>query len=143
MAYGRRGCKGERLENRRILVDTSIIIDYLRKVDKSKTLFWKLVNQYDCLISSVTVFELYSGAKNDEHKKDIETILSCLDIVFFDTTQAKLSAEIFQTLKKQNNLIEFRDIFIASCAMTHKVSLATFNVKHFIRVDTLNIYKNA
>ncbi len=131
------------MENRRILIDTSIIIDYLRKVNKSKTLFWKLVNQYDCLISSVTVFELYSGAKSTEHQKDIETVLSFLDIVSFDSTQAKLSAEIFQTLKQQNNLIEFRDIFIASCAISKKVLLATFNEKHFIRVDALNLYRNA
>ena len=131
------------MESRRILIDTSIIIDYLRKVNKSKTLFWKLVNQYDCLISSVTVFELYSGAKSLEHKKDVKTVLSFLDIVSFDSTQAKLSADIFQTLKQKNNLIEFRDIFIASCAVFKKVPLATFNEKHFVRIDALNIYKNA
>ena len=131
------------MENRRILIDTSIIIDYLRKVNKSKTLFWKLVNQYDCLISSVTVFELYSGAKSIEHTKDIKTVLSFLYMVSFDSTQAKLSVEIFQTLKQQNNLIEFRDIFIASCAISKKVSLVIFNEKHFVRVDALNIYKNA
>ncbi len=129
------------MENRRVLIDTSIIIDYLRKVNKSKTLFWKLVNQYDCLISSVTVFELYSGAKSIEHKKDIEIVLSFLDIVSFNDAHAKLSAEIFKTLKQQNNLIEFRDIFIASCAISKKVSLATLNEKHFVRIDALNLCK--
>ena len=95
------------------------------------------------MISSVSVFELYSGAKSIEHKKDIKTVLSFLDIVSFDSTQAKLSAKIFQILKQQNNLIEFRDIFIASCAISKKVSLATFNEKHFVKIDALNIYKNA
>jgi len=59
-----------------VLIDTSIIIDYLRKQNKEKTLFWETINRFECFISSVTVFELYSGAKTDEHVKALDIVLS-------------------------------------------------------------------
>ena len=120
-----------------------MIIDYLRKVNKSQILFWKLVNQYDCLISTVTLFELYSGAKSEEHKKDIKIVLSFLNVIYFDSEQAKLSSGIFQVLKQHNRLIEFRDIFIASYAISEEVSLATLNTKHFTRINNLSLYRDA
>ena len=123
------------MENSDILIDTSIIIDYLRKVNKSKTEFWRVINEYNCAISTVTLYELYSGAKNDKQKKELDIILSFLEIIPFDISQAKYASDIFQTLKKENKLIEFRDIFIASCAISKKLPLVTLNKKHFERID--------
>ena len=135
--FGYRRGEDKKLGNREILVDTSIIIDYLRKQKKEKALLWKLLNQYECIISTVTVFELYSGAKSSEHREAIDDILEFVDIIDFDSIQAKISSDIFQKLKKENQLIEFRDIFIASCAISQKLSLVTFNTDHFIRIEEL------
>ena len=120
-----------------ILIDTSIIIDYLRKRDKEKTLFWKIINKTECYISTVTIFELYSGVKNDKHLDALDMVLSHLEVLDFNTTQAKIASNIFRSLKTKNKLIEFRDIFIASCAITANMPLATLNTKHFQRIDGL------
>ena len=40
--FGYRRGEDKKLGNREILVDTSIIIDYLRKQKKEKALLWKL-----------------------------------------------------------------------------------------------------
>jgi len=122
-----------------VLVDTSIIIDYLRKINKEKTLFWDIINTYTCYISSVTVFELYSGAKEPKHSEALDIVLSHLDILAFDVVQAKIAASIFQKLKANNKLIEFRDIFIASSAISKDIPLATLNKKHFKRIDNLEL----
>ena len=118
------------MEYSEVLVDTSIIIEYLRKINKEKTLFWKIINTYECYISSVTVFELYSGAKEYSHKEALDIVLSHLNILPFDTEQAKISASLSQKLKAKNKLIEFRDIFIASSAIAKQIPLATLNKKH-------------
>lgn len=125
------------MEYRKVLVDTSVIIDYLRKTNKEKSLFWKIINAHDCFISTVTVFELYSGVKDDKHIEAIDKVLSFLEILDFNTHQAKLASDTFRTLKKKNNLIEFRDIFIASCAIYENIPLVTLNTKHFKRIETL------
>jgi len=125
------------LEYSKVLIDTSIIIEYLRKTHKEKTLFWKIINSYDCYISSVTVFELYSGAKEPSHHQALNTVLSYLNIIEFDEEQAKIASSIFQKLKAKNKLIEFRDIFIASSAVNAQIPLATLNKKHFKRIDNI------
>jgi len=62
-----------------------------------------------------------------------------LDIISFDARQAKEAAKIYQVLKKSNKLIEFRDIFIASCAIIQNIPIATFNIDHFERIEDIKI----
>lgn len=46
-----------------ILVDTSILIEYYRRTDKSKSVWINLIDQgYEFAISEITKYELYSGA---------------------------------------------------------------------------------
>ncbi len=130
------------MENSNILIDTSIIVDHLRKKNKSKSKFWKLANAFNCAISTITLFELYSGAKNNSQKKDIDIISALMDIIPYDANQAKMASEIFHTLKKDNKLIEYRDIFIASCAIEQNIPLATPNKKHFDRIENLRLLTN-
>ena len=128
------------MEYSEVLIDTSIIIEYLRKTNKEKTLFWEIINKHECFISSVTVFELYSGAKDINHHKALDIVLSHLTILPFDSKQAKIASSIFQKLKAKNKLIEFRDIFIASSAIEKQIPLATLNKKHFKRIDDLILF---
>jgi len=130
------------LEYRKVLVDTSVIIDYLRKTKKEESIFWKVINNYDCVISVVTIFELYSGAKNQQHSEAIDKVISFLEILSFDTPQAKLASKIFKILKEKNKLIEFRDIFIASCAISENIPLVTLNDNHFKRIEDLVLLTN-
>ena len=130
------------MEYRKVLVDTSVIIDYLRKTKKEESIFWKVINNYDCVISVVTIFELYSGAKNKQHIEAVDKVISFLEILSFDTPQAKLASKIFKILKEKNKLIEFRDIFIASCAIGENIPLVTLNDKHFKRIEDLVLLTN-
>jgi tRNA(fMet)-specific endonuclease VapC len=128
------------LEHKRVVVDTTIIIEYLRKENKEETTFWKLINSYDkCIVSTVTVFELYSGAKSTQHRKAIDKILEFLEVYSFEYEEAKEASKVYLELKQKNKLIEFRDIFIASCAMIQNIPLATLNHKHFKRIVQLKL----
>ncbi len=45
------------------MIDTTLLIDYFRKTDKSKSKLVQLSERFDQLaISAVTEFEVYSGA---------------------------------------------------------------------------------
>ncbi len=124
----------------RVLVDTSIIIDFLRKKKKSKSILWKVKDSSICSMSSITLFELLSGAKNEQHLEDIKIISNWIETIYFNDEIAELSAMIYRNLKRDNQLIEFRDIFIAATTKHHKFSLATLNVKHFDRIQGLTLY---
>jgi len=125
------------LEHRRILVDTSIFIDYFRKENKTKTKLYLLRKEgYELTTSSICYFEYMSGSKNRDFDK---MLFDNIEVVAFDKNQAYIASQIFQKLKKKNMLIEFRDILIASSAIAQNISLATLNYRHFNRIDDLNI----
>lgn len=55
-----------------ILIDTDIVIEYLRNKDKSSSDLIKLLQQHDLFLSSISEFELYLGAKTARHQKDLD-----------------------------------------------------------------------
>jgi len=130
------------LANSKLLIDTSVIIDFLRKKDKRKSKFWRYINKYDCYISIITHFELFCGANTKLKRAELEKLLNFLTVINFNTDISFQASNIFTSLKKQNKLIEFRDIFIASTAMSLKIPLATLNKKHFDRVKGIKLLSN-
>jgi predicted nucleic acid-binding protein len=123
------------LEHRRVLVDTSIFIEYFRKENKKNTkLYWLREEGYEIVTSSICYFEYMSGSKNGE----FDTVLfKNIAVIDFDKEQAYIASQTFKDLKQRNALIEFRDILISSSAMALDIPLATLNRRHFERIEDL------
>lgn len=62
------------MENRKVLTDTSIVIDYLRNKDKPSSKFIQLFKEFDLCISVISIFELLNGATAKEKHKDIQKL---------------------------------------------------------------------
>jgi predicted nucleic acid-binding protein len=127
------------MENRRILADTSVIIEFLRKDKKDKSWLWKIKETSVCFMSSITLFELLSGAKTDKHFEDIDKITKWIETIDFDDEIAMVAASMFRNLKRNNQIIDYRDIFIAATAKVHHLTLATLNINHFDRIEGLTL----
>lgn len=125
------------MEDGIVLVDTSIVIDYIRSADKENTSFIKLFKQYELCISVISVFELNNGATTPQKQKDVATICENIEIIDFDYAMSQEASEIYRYLKSQNKLIEFRDILIAATALARKIKIATKNHKDFSRILNL------
>ena len=91
-------------------------------------------------MSSITLFELLSGAKAEKHFDDIKTIMKWIQSIYFDDDIADTAAAIFRELKARNQIIEYRDIFIAATARCYDFWVATLNVGHFERIDGLKLH---
>ena len=50
------------------------------------------------------------------------------------------AAQLYHRLKRENKLIDFRDIFIAATCIANNLPLATLNQKHFQRIEDLELY---
>ena len=122
-----------------MVIDTTLFIEFLRAKDKTQTILYNLPENTPLYISAVTVFELYAGATTDQKKKDVELIISDLIILPFSVEIAMKAAKVFNDLKRKNQLIEFRDIFIGCTALVHKLPIRTLNLKHFSRISDLEI----
>jgi predicted nucleic acid-binding protein len=108
----------------KLLIDTSIIIDYLRRKDKEDTLLVKLSNNdYQHNISIVTHTELYAGKSvwEDEYLyKIVEKLCASINILFIDRTISKKAGEIRARFD-----IKFVDAVIAATAIQNECSLVT------------------
>ncbi|PID88434.1 MAG: twitching motility protein PilT [Bacteroidia bacterium] len=127
------------MEHRGILIDTSIVIEYLRSTKREKTNFIQLFQKYDIFLSVISVFELFNGAKDQNKKQDIDTIIREVNTQNFTLETAKIASEIYRNLRKQNKIIEFRDILIAATSIQYNLPIATLNIKHFERIKNLQI----
>jgi len=127
------------MESGRMVVDTSIFIEYLRTKDKTKTTLFKIPNQYQIYISAVTLYELLMGATSNEKYQDIRILTYDLPVLPFDDDVAVKASEIYHYLRKNNQMIEFRDIFIAATSIENAMPIVTLNKKHFDRIQQLKI----
>lgn len=122
-----------------MVVDTSVFIEFLRVKRKEKTILFNLPDNSQLFVSTITLFELYAGATTPEKWKDIRLLTEDLPILTLTIDIAKEAANIFQQLRKQNQIIEFRDIFIGATALVNNIPVLTLNKKHFSRINKLEI----
>jgi tRNA(fMet)-specific endonuclease VapC len=124
-----------------MVIDTGIFIEHLRIKDKTASTLYKLADNSDLFISAVSLYELYMGATTKEKEADVQNITSDLSILAFTDAVAQKAAEIYHQLRRSNQMIEFRDIFIAATALVNELPIVTLNKKHFKRVDGLQILR--
>jgi len=122
-----------------MVVDTNIFIKHLRAGDKSKTILSELTKQGSFFITSITLFELLIGATNAEKRDDVHKLVSGVPVLTLDEESSKIAAEVYLKLKSRNQIIEFRDIFIAAICIAHKQPIKTLNKKHFTRIEGLTV----
>ena len=94
-----------------ILIDTDIVIEYLRSKAKSSTELIKLLQKHDVLLSSISEFELYLGAKTEQHRRDLEMIFNEVQVVPFDFGCGRIAAKIWKGRELTHQHLEIKDIF--------------------------------
>lgn len=127
------------MENSVVCLDTSVLIDFYRNRDKSKSLLFRLTEKYPFFaVSAVTEYELCLG-NSQEQNIFWDDFFSRVIILPFDSNAVKQSVNIYRQLKQQNKLIDMPDIMIAGTVLQNNMPLATLNRKHFERISGLEI----
>ncbi|MBI2043487.1 type II toxin-antitoxin system VapC family toxin [Candidatus Pacearchaeota archaeon] len=121
---------------RKICLDSDIIIELL----KNNLEVIKTINSLDAefYATVVNIFEIWTGRMEKESKTIIE-LISELNILDFDRKSALRAGDIRKKLKGRGELIEIRDIFIASICIQNNMELLTYNKKHFERLKQFEL----
>lgn len=122
----------------KILLDTSLIVDLIRRKDRQNSYLAKVSNEY-LYISILTHTELYSGKsvwEKDYAQKELKSILSEISIIALDEKISQKAGFI----KAHNPNIDLIDCIIAATAITEDLELATLNTKDFKTIKDLRIY---
>ena len=127
------------MADKKLMVDSTILIDYFRKTDKANSKLVSHFRTYDQLyISSVTEFEVVNGA-TEVHLQFWDGMLTRFTILDFDSKAARQAADIVTQLKIKRKTIDKPDLFIAATAVVNGLTLDTLNTKHFIHIDSLHL----
>lgn len=110
------------------LVDTSVVIDYLRRRNQA-------IDYIDALpsrpaVSVATVMELYVGARSRREEVAIEDLLAGCNMLPVTLEIARSAGQLMKHFGRANGLDDL-DAIIAATVEHHELELATLNVKHF------------
>jgi predicted nucleic acid-binding protein len=117
-----------------MLVDTDILIDYLRGNASAISFLESRVDQV--MISAVSVAELYQGVREGKERGILSRMISAL-IVLPLTEEIAEMAGLYRRDFRARTGCGLADCMIAATASVHQVSLATLNGKHFTMLDAV------
>ncbi|MFQ6014514.1 MAG: type II toxin-antitoxin system VapC family toxin [Anaerolineae bacterium] len=87
------------LETPQLVIETDIIIDYLRR--RTETLRTALLH-YECAITAITLYELKAVAVRSERQERLMgKLLTIVAVLPFDMQAAERAAETWRTLAAQ------------------------------------------
>ena len=122
-----------------IVLDTSMLIDFFRKRNKSKSALFQLMDHYEFYISVVTAFEIQIGIKSDRQQQEYQGFMENIGVLPIDERGIENAVKIYNHLKNQNAQIGLADLLIGATAVRYDLSLATLNRKHFERIPELEL----
>jgi len=127
---------------KKYLIDSDILIYFLKgKQEVVERLSQIPINAL--YISRINYTELIYGAYNstkiNQNLKVIEPFLESFEVLELTKTSSLIFAKEKARLKKSGNMIADMDLMIASIAIENDCTLISNNIKHFNRVQDLEL----
>ena len=122
-----------------IIADTDVLIDAMRGISPARDRIALELKAGTLATTSVTAFELASGARTDAHRRNVEQLLAAMSIIPLDAVAARDAADLRRTLEARGEAIGMADYLIAGICRTRAAILLTRNRRHFDRVPRLRL----
>jgi len=126
------------MENKRIIVDTSVWIEYFKNNQKYVPFIEDSLNLENILISGPIISELLHGVKSEKEYKLLSESISavpCAECVYDDWIK---TGETLYNLKKKGITVPLTDALISVIAIRYDASILTLD-KHFRSIDTIKL----
>jgi predicted nucleic acid-binding protein len=112
------------------ILDTDIVIDFLRRREYARELLDHWANEGLLAISTLTHLEIYQGMKSGEEKAT-NSFLDGLITIDVDIPIARQAGILLRNLRSKGITIGIADAIIAATALQFGVSLITNNTEHY------------
>jgi len=116
------------------LIDTDIVIDFLRRRDYARKLLQNWAGEGLLAISTLTHLEIYQGVKSGEEKAT-NVFLDGLISVAVDVPIARRAGRMLGELRSKGATVGIADSIIAATALQLGAPLLTNNVEHYPFTD--------
>lgn len=120
---------------RSILLDTDILIDFLR--GHSKAVAFVNAHSDRIILSSIVVAELYAGVKGDAEEAALDSFVSLFRVVPVGTAIAKAGGLYKRDYGKSHG-VGLADAMVVATAEAEHAELKTLNTKHYPMLKDLH-----
>ena len=114
--------------SREILVDTDVLIDFLRGYGPAVSFVGDHSDRI--VLPAIVVAELYAGVKGDAEQTVLENLLSLLRVVPISDEIARLGG-LYRRDYGRSHGTGLSDALVAATAFLEGAELKTLNVKHY------------
>jgi predicted nucleic acid-binding protein len=122
-----------------MVADSDVLIDALRGKEPARDRIARAIESRLLATTSITLFELLSGASSAAEQRKVETLLSALRILPVDDASAITASEIRRKLERRGRGIGMADYLIAGICLSQSLPLMTRNREHFGRIEGLEL----
>ncbi len=126
-------------DNNYLILDTSVLIAHLRKMHSVKVLLEKLGERMFFAISTVTLVEVWQGAKPVEAEKT-RLLLQGFNTVPLDSTLAEKAGQLAYQLRINGYTCDIADVVIGATAISLHAPVLTANIRHFEDIPDLDVW---
>ena len=120
----------------RFLVDTDVLIDYLRGVPQAVNFLEGAVEIL--MVSAVSVGELFAGVRDGKEREALSAFVGAFRVLPLAARSAERGGLYRRDFGKSHN-IGLPDALIAASAVRHGARLVTLNRKHFPMLSDVHV----
>jgi predicted nucleic acid-binding protein len=122
-----------------MVADSDVLIDALRGREPAQARIAQAIESRLLATTTISLFELLSGATSARERTKVETLLAVLPILPVDEASATAASHVRRALERQGRAIGFADYLIAGICLSRSLPLMTRNRDHFGRIEGLEI----
>ena len=127
------------MADERVLIDTSLLIDHLRRTKKDLTrCYYQAARRYECVVSAITEFEFRAGSTVANHEF-VAALLDLTPVLPLDSACVSAAMTIYPRLACQQSTHYLPDLLIAATQFAHQLPLLTLDLSHFGRISSLQV----
>lgn len=120
-----------------IVCDTDVLIDALR--GRGVERFRELYRARRIATTSISVFELLAGGRDEPERAIVEALLRPLERFAFDERAASAAAAVKRSLDAAGQSVATADLLIGGICIARDCPLWTRNLSHFERFPGLRL----
>lgn len=121
-----------------LLVDTDVLIDFSRGVQRSREQLQDLETKHILAISVITQLELMVGCENKAEFKSLQDFLDDFEIIHLNSSISEKAIALFEKYRLSHGVL-IPDMLIASTALVLDMPLISKNQKDFRFIDKLSL----
>jgi len=120
------------------IVDTDVLIDSARYVDKAVNCLQQAENKSSLGVSSITQMELIVGCRNKKELKSLELFLQRFEVITLDEYISDTAVNLLKSYRLSHGLL-ISDALIAATSIITNASLISKNQKDYRFIKELDL----